>query len=135
LPDILKTVPARFARGRILQFLGIGQEPAFCVYFSQLGRGEPQRRPIVRLWFTHRGVLIGSFVVNKIEKNTGQFPRLRTMDGGSESAWQLKPDRWVCVCTARFQLLKERIFHEAFRGWRYFDFDAYRATPAAKIRI
>lgn len=149
---ILKTLPARFARGEILRFLGCDGKPCWTQYFFQLGRACPQRakaiagswrvgsqlidgfRGVEQIHFTHRGILLGHFDVQLIAQNAGQFPILTTMDGGA-SDWQLKPDRWVVVCAPPFHRLKDRIYHEAFRGWRYFDLDAYRGTREAKVRL
>lgn len=147
---ILKTFPTRFARGEILRFLGLDGQPCWTFYFFTLGRGRPSKanlcgdiefcgvrngwRGIDQLWFTHRGRILGHFQVVCIIQNVGQLPKLTTMDG-EPSQWQIKADRWVAVCNPPFQKLTERVYHEAFRGWRYFDLEAYRKTPGAKINI
>lgn len=40
---ILKTLPARFARGDIERFLGLDGKPCWNVYFFTLGRGRPSK--------------------------------------------------------------------------------------------
>jgi hypothetical protein len=127
--DILKTMPSSFARGDINRFLR-----AFACFYFTLGRGRPEKL-INRLWFVHRGRIIGFFAVEEIVQNVGQLPQLRTMDDTADSKWQIKPDAWVAVCPPPFVRLPERIFHEGFRGWRYFDLASYSASPGAKVRI
>jgi hypothetical protein len=147
---ILKTLPSRFARGHIEHFLGLDGKPCWTLYFFTLGRGRPAKTKfcdaiefggvhnayigIDQLWFTHRGQIIGHFAVIAIVQNVGQLPKLTTMDG-EPSEWQIKPDRWLAICNPPFHRLEEKIFHEAFRGWRYFDLEAYRGTVGAKVRI
>ena len=160
MTTIVKTLPARFARGELDRFFGTEERPCFTTYFFTLGRGRPNKanipvphtlgsfRPpgskdsellrawqgIYRLFFCHRGVLIGSFRIDVITQNVGQLPLLTTLDG-KPSEWQIKPDRWVAVCAPPFRRLEEKLFHEGFRGWRYFDLDSYRGTTAAKCCI
>lgn len=147
---ILKTLPARFARNDIERFLGLDGKPCWTWYFFTLGCGRPGKanlggdlefcgvrngwRGVDELWFTHRGIVLGHFSVICIIQNVGQLPPLTTMDG-EPSEWQIKPDRWVAVCNPPFVPLRERICHEAFRGWRYFDLEAYRGTLSAKVRL
>lgn len=84
--------------------------------------------------FTHRGVLLGHFDVGVVVQNVGQLPKMTTMDG-DPSEWQIKPDRWVAVCVPPFHKLEETLYHEAFRGWRYFNVELYRHSLGAKVRI
>ena len=145
---IIKTLPARFARGNLEKFFGTEEKPCFTEYFFTLGRGRPaQTHPrrrdyagapawfgLEQLYFSHRGVLIGWFRIACVVQNVGQIPLLTTLDG-APSEWQIKPDRWVAVCEPPFHRLKELIYHEGFRGWRYFDFDTHVKTTAAKVRL
>jgi hypothetical protein len=41
---------------------------------------------------------------------------------------------WVAICAGPMQRLKEKLYHDGFRGWRYFDLDEYRASGDAKRR-
>jgi hypothetical protein len=137
---ILKTLPTRFARGQLERFLG-----AFTAYYFSLGRGRPKTPP-AQLWFTHSGILIGFFEIQEIVRNAGdlrdgakntgsmELPKLTTLDGG-KSAWQIPPGNWVAVCRPPFCKLEDRVYHEGFRGWRYFDLESYRGTVGAKVRI
>jgi hypothetical protein len=128
---ILKTLPTFFARGRIHEFLAT----PFSNFFFTLGRGRPQRPdPVTEIYFTHNGVLLGHFDITEIVQNKGQLPLLTTLDG-RPSEWQIKPDRWVAVCRPPFHPIKEKIFHSGFRGWRYFDLDAYRGSLDSKVRL
>jgi hypothetical protein len=127
--EILKTLPTFFARGKIRKFL----RAEFSRFYFTLGRGKPQQA-VTRLWFTHKGIIIGYFDVAEIVQNAGQLPKLTTLDG-RPSAWQIKPDRWVAVCRPPFHHLRDFICHEGFRGWRYFDLAAHRGTMDAKIRL
>lgn len=127
---ILKTLPTRFARGKISEFLNA----PFAAFFFTLGMHKP-KQAVEQLYFTHQGRLLGYFTVQEIVQNAGQLPKLTTLDG-APSKWQIKPDRWVAVCDPPFHLIQEKkIYHEAFRGWRYFDLEAFRSTPGSKIRI
>lgn len=126
---ILKTLPTRFARGKISEFLSA----PFSMFYFTLGLHRPKRE-IGKLYFTHRGRILGHFTVEEIVQNAGQLPKLTTLDG-EPSKWQIKPDRWVAVCEPPFHLMKERLYHEAFRGWRYFDLEGFSSTHESKIRI
>jgi len=144
---IIKTLPTRFARGQLDRFFGTEEKACFTMYFFTLGRGRPSKTEpagdylgcpawggIYQLYFSHRGILIGNFSVVCIVQNVGQLPLLTTLDG-KPSEWQIKSDRWVAVCAPPFHRMKERLYHEGFRGWRYFDLEAYRGSTAAKCRI
>src|SRR6266566_4279685 len=85
-------------------------------YFS-LGRGRP-KQPVERIFFTHRGRILGHFAVSALVQNTGQLPKLRSLND-EESEWQIKGDAWVAICAPPFERLKARVYHEGFRGWRY----------------
>ncbi len=130
MPAILKTLPTFFARGHITEFL----DGRLCRYYFTLGRGAPKRSGVDQLYFTHQGEIIGHFEIEEIVRNERQFPKLTTLDG-EPSVWQIKLLAWVAVCRPPFHRLEERIYHEGFRGWRYFDLDSYRKTVGAKIRI
>jgi hypothetical protein len=127
---ILKTLPTWFARGQIREFLS----KDFVRFYFTLGRGRPQRPGIEHIFFTHRGRILGCFQIEEIVQNAGQLPLLRALDGKA-SEWQIKPDRWVAVCRPPFHWTKGRVYHEGFRGWRYFDMIAYSCTPESKIRL
>ena len=127
---ILKTLPTCFARGHIREFL----DGRFCLYYFTLGRGRPKQSTPTEIYFTHRGEILGHFAIEEIVQNVGQFPKLTTLDG-QPSAWQIKGDAWVAVCRPPFHFLEDKIYHEGFRGWRYFDLDSYRGTLGAQIRI
>ncbi len=126
---ILKTLPTSFARGHIRKFLSA----TFVRFYFTLGRGCPNR-PIDQIYFTHRGRLLGHFKIEEVVQNVGQLPKLTSLDG-ELSAWQIKPDRWVAVCLPPFHYLTERLYHEGFRGWRYFDLESYRGRLDAKVRL
>ena len=136
---ILKTLPTRFARGQLEKFFGVADQgnEHFCQYYFTLGRGRPQRPdPITELYFTHQGCILGHFEIEEIVQNKGQLPLLTTLDG-QPSEWQIKPDRWVAVCRPPFHRLTaiERVYHAGFRGWRYFDLEAYRGTLESQVRL
>ena len=102
-------------------------------FYFTLGRGRPKQPP-AQLWYTHQGRILGYFNVGEIVQNVGQLPKLRSIDG-TESEWQIRGDAWVAICPPPFHRLSERLYHEGFRGWRYFDLDTYRGTVGAKVRI
>jgi hypothetical protein len=144
---IIKTLPGRFARGHLDRFFGTEEKPCFTTYYFTLGRGRPSKtepaepyldfqawRGIEQLYFSHQGILIGHFAIECIVQNVGQLPLLTTLDG-KPSEWQIKPDRWVAVCTPPFHRLEETLYHEGFRGWRYFDLESHRGSIAAKVRL
>jgi hypothetical protein len=132
MADIIKTWPASCNARAVVEVFR-QRKNTFATYYFTLGRGMPQK-PIDRLWFTWRGRILGSFVVDHIAVNDGSFPRLRRLDG-EESAWQIKPDARVAICIEDCQPLKERLYMGGFRGWRYFDIDAYRETPASRFPL
>jgi len=131
---ILKTLPTRFARGEIERFFGLAGKPCWTTYFFTLGRGRPKRCDPTEIYFTHKGIIVGHFTIADIVKNAGQLPLLRTMDG-DPSAWQIPPDAWVAICAPPFHRLKEKLYHEGFRGWRYFDIAEYRGLISSKVRL
>jgi len=126
---ILKTWPAFMPSRKVLEVFGHD----WGRFYFTLGRGKPQK-PIEQLWFTHRSRILGYFAVGEIVQNVGQLPKLRSLSGET-SEWQIKGDRWVAICPPPFHRLKEKLYHEGFRGWRYFDLDSYRGTLGAQIRI
>jgi hypothetical protein len=131
---IIKTLPVRFARGEIERFFGLDGKPCWTTYYFTLGRNRPRRVTPEKLYFTHKGIVVGFFFISEIVQNVGQLPKLTNMDG-DPSAWQIKPDAWVAVCRPPFAALTERIYHEGFQGWRYLDFGTYRRTTEAKVRL
>lgn len=134
MPAIIKTLPVRFARGQLEKFFGTEEEPCFTTYYFTLGRGRPKQYSPTELYFTHRSRIIGYFEIGEIVQNVGQLPLLTTLDG-KPSQWQIKPDAWVAVCLPPFHRLKERVYMSGFRGFRYFDFEKYRHTYEAKVRL
>ncbi len=131
---ILKTLPVRFARGQIERFFGLDGQPCWSIYYFTLGRGRPRQAEPTQLYFTHRVLIIGHFDITEIVQNAGQIPKLTNMDG-DPSAWQIPGDAWVAVCRPPFIRLRESVYHEGFRGWRYFDLDRHRSTLGSKVRI
>jgi hypothetical protein len=105
----------------------------FAVYYFTLGKGKPSQQ-IDNLWFCYRGRILGHFAVTEIVCNVGQLPRLRRIDGG-ESEWQIKRYRYVAICDPPFTRLKEKLYHDSFRGFHYFSIDSWREQPEAHIAI
>ncbi len=127
---ILKTWPSSFPRSKVLEVFNHewGQ------FYFTLGRGLPKQNPD-ELWYTHRGEIIGYFKIVKIIRNMGDnLPKLKSITG-EVSEWQIKLMNWVAVCDPPFLLAPERTYHEGFRGYRYFNFDRYRGTLDAKVRL
>jgi hypothetical protein len=102
-------------------------------FYFTIGRGRPAK-PVEILFYTHKGVILGHFEIAEIIQNVGQLPRLRSITG-EFSEWQIKLGNWVAICDPPFHFLKERLYHDGFRGFRYFDLDAYRGTVDSKVRI
>jgi len=130
--DIIKTWPA-FTAVRTVAEMFFDEKPCWCRYYFSLGRGKPQQ-PVEHIWFTWRGRILGSFEVEEIVCNVGQLPKLYSLSG-KESEWQIRKDAWVAICASRCSRLRERIYMNGFRGWRYFDLEFYRYTVDAKFRI
>ena len=130
MSDIVKTWPAAMPPRKVLQIFG---RDVFPSYFFTLGRGKPQQE-IENIWFTYRGRLLGSFPIDSVECNVGQFPPLRRIDGG-ESEWQIKRDRWVVICRPPFARLRQKVYMNGFRGWHYFDFNQFTESMESRIAI
>jgi hypothetical protein len=131
VPDILKTWPATMSRRHVLRAFTHDWGGSF--YFT-LGRGKPTQQ-IDHLFFTHRGQIIGSFKADHIIRNDGtNIPPLRSISG-EVSEWQIKPDAYVAVCSPPFRQLEEKIYHEGFRGWRYFSLEEWRTNIDSQVRI
>ena len=130
MPDILKTWPAQFPPSRVLEvFMHDWGE-----FYFTIGRGKP-KETIGRLWYTHRGRILGSFKVDRIVQNDGSLPRLRSITGET-SEWQIKRDHWVCVCpSGTFVRLKEKLYYSGFRGFRYFSLESWRKNPESKVQL
>lgn len=126
---ILKTWPAFMSPKKTLEVFN-----HYCTFYFTLGRGRPQRDDVAEIWHTHQGVILGHHNLVEIIRNDGSLPKLRSLSD-VESEWQIKPDNWVAVCRPPFVRLEEKIFHEGFRGWRYFDLEKYRGTVDAKVRL
>ena len=132
MADIIKTWPACVsARSTAAMFSPT--MPPFHVFFFTLGRGMPKQK-IERLWFTYQGRIVGWFPVKEIIVNVGQIPALNRLDGG-EGDWQMRKDAKVAICNPPCVRLKERLYMSGFRGFRYFDIDAWRQDPESRHRI
>lgn len=126
---ILKTWPAFMEARKVLEVFTHN----WGRFYFTLGRGRPKHTPD-QLFYTHHGRILGHFSIDEIVQNVGQLPKLRSLSG-EESPWQIKGDRWVAICSPPFHRLDEKLYHESFRGWRYFDLENYRGTVGAKVRI
>lgn len=131
MADIIKVWPAFMHPRKVLTIFGPKQP--FAAYYFTLGRGKPSQK-IERLWFTYRGRVLGHFKVNEVVCNVGQLPKLRRIDG-EPSEWQIKRDRYVAICEPPFFRLREKLYYDSFRGFRYFDFARFSETTEAKIAI
>lgn len=129
MADILKTWPGFMEPEKVRRIFNY-KHARF--YFS-LGRGLPKRM-VGRMWFCHQGVLLGSFKIEQIVVNDGSLPPLKSLSG-ERSAWQFKHDVKVAICVPPMEWLQQEVFHESFRGWRYFDFETYAKTMEAKVRV
>lgn len=128
---ILKTWPACMPPKKVLEVF----THDWAIFYFTLGRGRPQRDDVTEIFHTHRGRILGHFAVREIVRNMGDnLPKLTAIDG-TESEWQIKLMNWVAICQPPFHRLDEKIFHEGFRGWRYFDLEKYRGTVGAKVRL
>lgn len=132
MPDIIKTWPAHVAAPIVAQIFS-PTAPPFCRYYFTLGRGKPQQE-VKRLWYTYRGRILGYFEIEEIVCNDGTLPKLASLSGET-SEWQIRRDAWVAICAPPCHRIKERVFFEGFRGWRYFNFDSYRLTTDARVRF
>lgn len=130
--DILKTWPAVVPPKTVAQIFSPTASP-FARYYFTIGRGKP-RWNFERMWFTYQGRILGWFIVEDLVRNDGSLPRLSRLDG-APSEWQIRKDAWVAVCAPPCVRIKERVFHDSFRGWRYFNFDEYRGTGEARHRL
>jgi hypothetical protein len=131
MAEIIKTWPAVKERDTVLR---VFRHEWGGPYYFTLGRGKPQQE-IARLWMTHQGVILGSFKVREIVQNNGaNIPRLRSLSN-RESEWQIKADAWVAICEPPCEFLADEVFHEGFRGWRYFSLAEYRESDAAKVYV
>lgn len=127
---ILKTWPSFMPRSKVLEVF----THDWGHFYFTLGRGKPKEEPS-ELWYTHRGQIIGHFNVERIVRNLGNnLPRLRSISG-EVSEWQIKLMNWVAICRPPFHPLEEKLYHEGFRGWHYFELEKYRGTLDAKVRI
>lgn len=150
MPDIVKTIESWRRPRRVHQFLANRthwEEPSVTTaygslaqdgagfYVFQLGRGEPQRKPVENLWFVFRGRLYGHFQIARIERNAGQFADLVTLYKREDLAteWHLRDDNWVAICKPPFHFLKgKHVYYSGFQGWRYFALEQYRMTNDAR---
>jgi hypothetical protein len=130
MSDIIKTWPAN-VRPQIVAKIFSFNAPWTHFYYT-LGRGKPTR-PLERIWFTYQGRILGSFNILEVVQNDGSLPKLQRLDGG-ESDWQIRKDYWVAICNG-FTKAPDRRFMSGFRGFRYFDWEEYTATPDSRMRI
>lgn len=126
---IIKTWPAGMRPRRVIEAF----THDWGRFYFTIGRGKPKQK-IDELFYTHRGLILGHFRISEIVQNAGQLPKLRSISGET-SEWQIKPDSWVAICDPPFHSLKERLFYESFRGFRYFDLAAHRGSMESKVRI
>lgn len=129
--EIIKTWPA-FMDARKVAII-FAPQGCWARYYFTLGRGKP-KQPIAKIWFTWRGRILGSFEIEAVVCNDGSLPQLSRIDGG-ESEWQIRRDAWVAVCVPGCDRLKDRLFMPGFRGWHYFDFESWRASPESRVRL
>lgn len=130
MADIIKTWPRKVDRKKVMQVFG----HEFARFYFSLGRGKP-RQPIERIFFTHRGEILGAFTVESILQNDGTLPKLRSLENRT-SEWQFKPDVWVLVCIPPIVWVGGRkLFFGSFRGWRYFQLDEYRKTTESRVNM
>lgn len=131
MADIIKTWPRAVSAAATARMFS-EKSPAFCRYYFALGRGRPKQE-VDRLWFTYLGRIIGYFRVDEIVVNDGTLPRLNRLDG-TPGEWQIAKDAYVAICNPPAVRLKDRVFMDGFRGFRYFDIDEYRKTPDSRYR-
>lgn len=129
--DIIKTWPAIVAPDVVARIFS--PKGSFARYYFTIGRGKPKQK-IERMWFTYRGRILGSLAVEEIVCNDGSLPRLNRLDG-QPSEWQIAKDAWVAVCVPGCERPAERVYMSGFRGFRYFDYDAYRWSLEARCRV
>lgn len=128
--DIVKTWPSFMEPEKVGRIFA----QRWARFYFSLGRGRPKRE-ISSIWFTHRGRLIGSFPIEQIVKFDGRnIPELRSLED-RDSAWQFIPGVHVAVCVPPCQWIDGEVFHESFRGWRYFDLAEYRETTDAHVNL
>jgi hypothetical protein len=128
--EIIKTWPASFTPKHVLTVF----THDWGNFYFTLGRGKPSQE-ISRLWYTHRGRILGSFKIDRLVIQDGSLPRLQSITG-EFSEWQIKRDNWVAICPAgTFTRLKEKLYYSGFRGWRYFDLDEYRGTLESRVQL
>lgn len=132
MADIIKTWPAVVPAPTVAQIFS-PRHPPFCRYYFTLGRGKP-KQSLEKIWFTYRGRILGWFEIEALVVNDGTLPRLNRLDG-APSEWQIRKDAYVLVCAPPCQCVPERVFHEGFRGWRYFDFESYKLSTDARVRM
>jgi hypothetical protein len=131
MADIIKTWPAFMDRRRVMRVFTHEWEGR--EFYFTLGRSKPKEE-INRLYWTHQGRIIGSFTVNRIVQNDGSLPKLRRLDG-ELSEWQIKRDNWVAICHGPLVRVKDKVYHEGFRGWRYFDLALWHEQLESKVRL
>src|SRR5271167_247223 len=86
---IIKTWPASFTRKHVLEVFNHD----WCKFYFTLGRGKPKQEP-QELWYTHRGQILGHFVIGSIIRNLGtNIPPLKSITGET-SAWQIALMNW-----------------------------------------
>lgn len=129
MAEIIKTWPAFMPPEKVRRIFNYH----WARFYFSLGRGKPSRE-ITAVWFTHQGRVLGSFPIEAIVNNDGSLPKLKSLDN-RESTWQFKFGVWVMVCVPPIHWLHERVYHESFRGWRYFNLAEYSRTVEAKFNL
>lgn len=155
--DIIKTIEGWRDRERVMAFLKMHDrnDPDRVLFYFTVGRGRPKRE-VERLWFTHKGEVLGCFIIKGFEMYAGDMQDLidrlmvggRTLDSatgprpsvqefnetvpgklsGKKPYWRPKPGTWLCFVRPPFQVLPDvdRFYFKGFRGFRYFDLKEHR---------
>jgi len=135
--DIIKTFESWRKRADLLKFFDV---PDGHVLSFSLGRGKPKIEPR-RLWFVHCGRLFGWLSVEGLEQrgleeiSDGEFTYTLDDACSQPRTWKPRLGTWMVVCVPPLRVVVECIFHEGFRGWRYFDFQKHCEGIASKIWI
>jgi len=128
--DAIKTIEGWRDPRRVREYLREGPDHSGRFLFN-VGNGCPQRK-VARLFFVFHGRILGWFAVAGIEKRTAE---LSLEYARQYSPPYFKAAKFLFICARPFHFIRERVFYEGFRGWRYFDFETYRNSLDAKVRI
>lgn len=151
MADIIKCWPAQFSRRKTLE---VFQHDWGEFYFT-IGRGRPKHVVTLdeinpkspsyafkgdgveasKLFYAHRGKLLGHFVIRELRLNNGaNIPRLRSITG-EVSEWQIRVGRWVAICRGPFVPLRSKraVYYDSHRGFHYFDLNSYLNSMESQI--